>query len=129
MVALFAPAVTPTPPPKGLTAFYTAKIETAEQLIATKTQNLRRLEAQRNSLNARGELLRPRLKPVLSSCQCDCCARSCSSCKSRDRMSARCAALVLAAFPRTHTAQVVRVMGRKKILVKARPPHPLAASC
>ena len=34
--------------------YYKAKIEAAELLINQKTQNLRRLEAQRNALNARG---------------------------------------------------------------------------
>lgn len=38
----------------GIKAYYQAKIETAELLINQKTQNLRRLEAQRNALNARG---------------------------------------------------------------------------
>ena len=48
-VAVAAPAVAP-----GLKSYYQAKIETAEILINQKTQNLRRLEAQRNALNARG---------------------------------------------------------------------------
>ena len=37
-----------------LKAYYQAKIEAAELTINQKTQNLRRLEAQRNALNARG---------------------------------------------------------------------------
>ena len=40
--------------PSGIKAYYQAKIEAAELLINQKTQNLRRLEAQRNALNARG---------------------------------------------------------------------------
>lgn len=44
---------TPTPA-TGLKAYYQAKIEAAELEINQKTQNLRRLEAQRNALNARG---------------------------------------------------------------------------
>ena len=40
----------------GMKAYYQAKIEAAELTINQKTQNLRRLEAQRNALNARGEL-------------------------------------------------------------------------
>lgn len=47
---------TPTPP-GGVKSYYQAKIEAAEILINQKTQNLRRLEAQRNALNARGALL------------------------------------------------------------------------
>ena len=49
------PVATYTPSPAtGLKAYYQAKIEAAELEINQKTQNLRRLEAQRNALNARG---------------------------------------------------------------------------
>lgn len=40
--------------PAGIKSYYQAKIEAAEVEINQKTQNLRRLEAQRNALNARG---------------------------------------------------------------------------
>lgn len=40
----------------GIKGFYRAKIEEAEGEIHEKTQNLRRLEAQRNALNAKGIL-------------------------------------------------------------------------
>ena len=39
---------------KGLGFFYRQRIEELEVSVRTKTQNLRRLEAQRNELNARG---------------------------------------------------------------------------
>ena len=49
------PATTTIPiAPGGIKSYYQAKIESAEILINQKTQNLRRLEAQRNALNARG---------------------------------------------------------------------------
>ena len=48
-------AVSPQAPSAGLKSYYQAKIEAAELEINQKTQNLRRLEAQRNALNARGE--------------------------------------------------------------------------
>jgi hypothetical protein len=41
--------------PGGIKAYYQAKIEAAELTINERTQNLRRLEAQRNALNARGK--------------------------------------------------------------------------
>ncbi|KAF8325809.1 uncharacterized protein EI90DRAFT_2019669 [Cantharellus anzutake] len=41
----------------GMKAYYQAKIEAAELTINQKTQNLQRLEAQRNALNARGTSL------------------------------------------------------------------------
>jgi len=47
-------AVHTTKPPGGIQSYYQAKIEAAELLINQKAQNLRRLEAQRNALNARG---------------------------------------------------------------------------
>ena len=50
------PVLVQTPTPAGgIKSYYQAKIEAAELLINQKTQNLRRLEAQRNALNARGE--------------------------------------------------------------------------
>ena len=38
----------------GLRAYYKAKIEQLEVALRDKTQNLRRLEAQRNELNGKG---------------------------------------------------------------------------
>ncbi|KAJ2009176.1 26S protease regulatory subunit 8, partial [Coemansia sp. S85] len=38
---------------QGIREYHLHKIQEAEQKIVDKTQNLRRLEAQRNSLNAR----------------------------------------------------------------------------
>lgn len=50
------PAATTIPiAPGGIKSYYQAKIESSEILINQKTQNLRRLEAQRNALNARGQ--------------------------------------------------------------------------
>lgn len=48
-------AVQTAAPPGGIKSYYQAKIEAAELEINQKTQNLRRLEAQRNALNARGK--------------------------------------------------------------------------
>ena len=39
---------------EGIKNYYRTKIEEAELTINDKTQNLRRLEAQRNALNAKG---------------------------------------------------------------------------
>ncbi|CAG8732795.1 9138_t:CDS:1, partial [Ambispora leptoticha] len=38
---------------EGIKNYYQTKIEEAELIINEKTQNLRRLEAQRNALNAK----------------------------------------------------------------------------
>ncbi|GAA5975316.1 hypothetical protein JCM11641_005935 [Rhodosporidiobolus odoratus] len=79
----------PLPKGKGITSYYTTKIEQAEQLIHAKTQNLRRLEAQRNALNARVRLLREELQ--------------------------------LLQEPGSYVGEVVKVMGKKKVLVKVQP--------
>ena len=50
-------AITTPATPGGIKPYYQAKIEAAELTINRKTQNLRRLEAQRNALNARGKLI------------------------------------------------------------------------
>jgi len=42
----------------GLRAYYDAKIEALGVALRDKTQNLRRLEAQRNELNGRGARVR-----------------------------------------------------------------------
>lgn len=52
-------AVQAPTPAGGIKSYYQTKIEAAELLINQKTQNLRRLEAQRNALNARGEFPHP----------------------------------------------------------------------
>ena len=45
----------------GLEHYYLSKIEELQLLVSTKSQNLRRLEAQRNDLNARVRKLREEL--------------------------------------------------------------------
>jgi len=75
--------------PGGIKSYYQAKIESAEILINQKTQNLRRLEAQRNALNARVRLLREELQ--------------------------------LLHEPGSYVGEVVKVMGKKKVLVKVQP--------
>ncbi|KAF9269111.1 26S proteasome regulatory complex, ATPase RPT6 [Marasmius fiardii PR-910] len=83
-----APLRTPAVP-GGIKAYYQAKIESSELLINQKTQNLRRLEAQRNALNARVRLLREELQ--------------------------------LLHEPGSYVGEVVKVMGKNKVLVKVQP--------
>ncbi|KAF8156822.1 26S proteasome regulatory complex, ATPase RPT6 [Crassisporium funariophilum] len=75
--------------PGGIKSYYQAKIEAAEILINQKTQNLRRLEAQRNALNARVRLLREELQ--------------------------------LLHEPGSYVGEVIKVMGKTKVLVKVQP--------
>ncbi|KAK4685802.1 26S proteasome regulatory subunit T6, partial [Tremellales sp. Uapishka_1] len=65
------------------------KIEAAELFITKKTQNLRRLEAQRNALNTRVRLLREELQVLQE--------------------------------PGSYVGEIVKVMGKKKVLVKVQP--------
>lgn len=73
----------------GIGSFYAAKMQGYELEINEKTQNLRRLEAQRNALNARVRLLREELQ--------------------------------LLHEPGSSVGEVVKVMGKKKVLVKIQP--------
>ncbi|KAG5518565.1 hypothetical protein PMAC_002961 [Pneumocystis sp. 'macacae'] len=74
---------------ENMTSFFTRKIEEAELQINEKTQNLRRLEAQRNELNAKVRLLREELQ--------------------------------LLQEPASYVGEVVKTMGKKKVLVKCQP--------
>ncbi|TCD60517.1 26S proteasome regulatory subunit 8 [Steccherinum ochraceum] len=84
------PVATPSQPQSGgIKSYYQAKIEAAEIEINQKTQNLRRLEAQRNALNARVRLLREELQ--------------------------------LLHEPGSYVGEVVKPMGKNKVLVKVQP--------
>ncbi|KAJ3413705.1 26S protease regulatory subunit 8 [Chytridiales sp. JEL 0842] len=74
---------------KAILAYYKNKIEELETMSTLQTQNLRRLEAQRNQLNAKVRLLRDELK--------------------------------LLQEPSSYVGEVVKVMGKSKVLVKAQP--------
>ncbi|WVF69751.1 26S protease regulatory subunit 8 [Kwoniella sp. CBS 6097] len=81
---------TPTAIPGGsIKTYYQNKIEATELDITKKTQNLRRLEAQRNALNTRVRLLREELQVLQE--------------------------------PGSYVGEVVKVMGKKKVLVKVQP--------
>jgi len=47
---------------RGITPYYSSKINEAKVDVAEKVQNLRRLEAQRNELNAKVRMLRDELQ-------------------------------------------------------------------
>ncbi|GAQ78888.1 proteasome regulatory complex ATPase [Klebsormidium nitens] len=74
---------------EGLKPYYKGKIEELEILVREKTQNLRRLEAQRNELNTKVRLLREELQ--------------------------------LLQEPGSYVGEVVKVMGKNKVLVKVHP--------
>mmetsp|Transcript_13411 Transcript_13411/g.25608 ORF Transcript_13411/g.25608 Transcript_13411/m.25608 type:complete len:397 (+) Transcript_13411:157-1347(+) len=73
----------------GLKDYYKTKIESLEIQVRDKTNNLRRLEAQRNELNFRVRLLKEELQ--------------------------------LLQEPGSYVGEVVKVMGKKKVLVKVHP--------
>eukprot|EP00899_Mesostigma_viride_P007408 jgi/Mesvir1/16669/Mv15071-RA.1 len=73
----------------GLKGYYKTKIEEMEMALRDKTQNLRRLEAQRNELNSKVRMLREELQ--------------------------------LLQEPGSYVGEVVKVMGKSKVLVKVHP--------
>merc|ERR1712060_643336 len=73
----------------GLKDYYKTKIEALEIQVRDKSNNLRRLEAQRNELNSRVRLLKEELQ--------------------------------LLQEPGSYVGEVVKVMGKKKVLVKVHP--------
>lgn len=73
----------------GIRSYYLQKIEEADVLVREKTQNLRRLEAQRNELNAKVRLLREELQ--------------------------------LLQEPGSFVGEVIKIMGKNKVLVKVHP--------
>ena len=77
------------PVAKGLTTYYKKKIADLEHLLAEKRINLRRLEAQRNSLNSSVRSLKEELQMLQE--------------------------------PSSNVAEVVKVMGRDRTLVKMNP--------
>ena len=97
MPSLLQAAPVDVVPNKGLSSYYKAKIEGAEQLINAKTANLRRLQAQRNALNSRVRLLKEELQ--------------------------------LLQEPGSYIGEVVKVMGKKKVLVKVQPGPLLPSLC
>lgn len=73
----------------GIHSYYQAKIEELESVYRERTQNLRRLEAQRNELNTKVRLLREELQ--------------------------------LLQEPGSYVGEVVKAMGKNKVLVKVNP--------
>merc|ERR1711977_653675 len=73
----------------GIRNYYVTKIDELEKTVSDKSQNLRRLEAQRNELNSRVRLLREELQ--------------------------------LLQEPGSYVGEVVKAMGKTKILVKCGP--------
>lgn len=73
----------------GVKAYYKGKVEELELLVRDKTNNLRRLEAQRNELNTSVRLLREELFALQE--------------------------------PGSYVGEVIKVMGKNKVLVKVHP--------
>lgn len=108
-------AVQTLTPPGGIKSYYQAKIEAAELLINQKTQNLRRLEAQRNALNARGMFIF-QAEPKITFHLC---------------FSVRLLReeLQLLHEPGSYVGEVVKVMGKNKVLVKVQPEGKYSVYC
>jgi len=94
--------------PGGIKAYYQAKIEATELTINERTQNLRRLEAQRNALNARGT----RFGTGKSGWADAAFVRIVRLLREE---------LQLLMEPGSYVGEVVKVMGKTKALVKVQP--------
>ena len=86
MASCTSPAPVPVKSTAGIQSYYQAKIEELESVYRERTQNLRRLEAQRNELNSKVRLLREELQ--------------------------------LLQEPGSYVGEVVKAMGKTKVLVK-----------
>lgn len=62
MASATAITATPVTHKSGISSFFNQKIQDYEIQLAAKTQNLRRLEAQRNTLNSKVRALKDELK-------------------------------------------------------------------
>ena len=114
LLLVHQPLKMPTPgtlavAPGGIKSYYQAKIESAENLINQKTQNLRRLEAQRNALNTRGESFSSPWN------------HQCSRCWPNSIVRLLREELQLLHEPGSYVGEVVKVMGKTKVLVKVQP--------
>merc|ERR1712119_260217 len=74
---------------EGLQQYYITKIEESQKEVAEKVKNLRRLEAQRNELNAKVRMLREELQLLHEA--------------------------------GSYVGEVVKAMGKTKVLVKVHP--------
>ena len=84
-------------------------------VVAEKTQNLRRLEAQRNEINAKGALATLAYGSSITST-----TSQSVSCNTTVVSSVRALReeLVLLQEPASYVGEVAKVMGKKKVLVK-----------
>lgn len=90
----------------GIKSYYQAKIQELSMNIKTKQSNLKRLEAQRNELNTKGSSFLLFSYRIIKYC--------CKVRKLREEIQ-------LLQEPGSYVGRVVKVMGRKKVLVKVQP--------
>lgn len=111
-----APVIAPTNSNAGVAFHYRNKIEAAEITINEKTQNLRRLEAQRNTLNARGTLALS-----LALCAPSPAGKGTLTTTMVTPVRLLREELQLLQEPGSYVGEIIKVMGKKKVLVKVQP--------
>jgi hypothetical protein len=115
-------------PCAGIYSYYQGKIEELEVIVRDKTQNLRRLEAQRNELNSKGARLRAAVRQLAPPRPRSRSDRSLGSVHANTRaVRLLREELQLLQEPGSYVGEITKVMGRKKVLVKvgcSAPPRP-----
>lgn len=92
----------------GMRAYYHAKVDELEVTINERTQDLRRLEAQRNELNTKG----------VPACRLSMRGRPLTRARAVRLLREE---LMLLQEPGSYVGEVVKVMGKAKALVKVQP--------
>ena len=99
---------------EGIRQYYVQKIEEAENQIRERTQNLKRLEAQRNELNSRGIPIHFFEKPIF-------CLFNEISYFSKNTVRLLREEIVQLMEPGSHVGEVTKLMSKNKVLVKVNP--------
>lgn len=95
------------PKGEGFRSYYITKIEELQLIVAEKSQNLRRLQAQRNELNAKGKVINSQL--TILKFQILIVVRMLRE------------ELMLLQEQGSYVGEVVKPMDKKKVLVKVHP--------
>ena len=110
-VAGFSVPLTDAPSSHSISSYYGSKLEELEGVIREKTQNLARLSAQRNALNTRGKAGAFKVPILLGDPPTLYALRRMAVRQLREELQ-------LLQEPGSYVGEVVKAMGKAKVLVK-----------